>query len=93
MSTLTYYLAVITAHMYGDVGAWIGLNTVFQSNLWEWVDNHPVTYTNWGQGEPNNNYNVSKLNFLIKLWIFGILHLLLCSLLLGYKMNMNLYNV
>ena len=44
--------------MYGDVGAWIGLNSVYQSSLWEWVDNHPVTYTNWGQGEPNN-YNVS----------------------------------
>lgn len=33
---------------------WLGFSDEFQEGLWQWITNEPVTYTNWGIGEPNN---------------------------------------
>jgi len=33
---------------------WIGFNDINTEGHWEWVSGEPVTYTNWWQGEPNN---------------------------------------
>lgn len=42
-----------------DHGHWIGLYQPTGSSEpnggWEWTTGAPVTYTNWGGGEPNNN--------------------------------------
>jgi hypothetical protein len=38
----------------GDMRAWIGLYDPSGSNTWQWVTGEPLTYTNWGGGEPNN---------------------------------------
>ena len=35
-------------------GAWIGLSDSRSEGSFEWVTGEPVTYTNWGTGEPNN---------------------------------------
>lgn len=35
--------------------AWIGTRTDYQHNgVWIWVSGEPVTYTNWGPGQPDN---------------------------------------
>ena len=47
-------------------GLWIGLNSVVEQDKWEWVDNNPVVYTNWNEGEPNMPFLVimrGKLEF------------------------------
>ncbi|MCX5886271.1 MAG: C-type lectin domain-containing protein [Proteobacteria bacterium] len=33
---------------------WIGLNDINVEGNFEWVSGEPVTYTNWWEGEPNN---------------------------------------
>ena len=38
---------------------WIGLYQV-QSGRFGWVDNAPVTYTNWARNEPNGGDHVSN---------------------------------
>jgi len=37
-----------------DFRAWIGLSDRVVEGRWEWVTREPVTYTNWGGGEPND---------------------------------------
>ena len=34
---------------------WTGLNTVYSPNVFNWINNDPVNYTNWQAGEPNGN--------------------------------------
>lgn len=38
----------------GDMRAWIGLFDYTGGFGWSWTSGDPVTYTNWGAGEPNN---------------------------------------
>ncbi|XP_006822232.1 low affinity immunoglobulin epsilon Fc receptor-like [Saccoglossus kowalevskii] len=38
-----------------DTGVWIGLNDIDQENDFQWVDGSTCSYTNWGNGEPDNN--------------------------------------
>lgn len=33
---------------------WIGFNDIATEGTFQWVSGQPVTYTNWGAGEPNN---------------------------------------
>jgi hypothetical protein len=42
---------------FGDVhrALWIGLNDSAVEGTFVWVSGEPVTYTNWGQYEPNNS--------------------------------------
>lgn len=36
-------------------GFWIGLSDVEEEGVFKWVSGEPLTYTNWGGMEPNNN--------------------------------------
>ena len=40
-----------------DTGYWIGINDFESEGNFEWVSGQPVTYTNWADGEPNNDGN------------------------------------
>ncbi|MCZ7357786.1 MAG: DUF2341 domain-containing protein [Candidatus Methanoperedens sp.] len=42
-------------NQFGEEDFWIGFNDIQGEGNWEWVSGEPVTYTNWAQGEPNNN--------------------------------------
>jgi hypothetical protein len=35
-------------------GSWLGASDRAQEGAWRWVTGEPMTYTNWGPGEPNN---------------------------------------
>ncbi|ESO96412.1 hypothetical protein LOTGIDRAFT_159821 [Lottia gigantea] len=39
--------------MYND-SAWIGLNDIEKESVFKWVDNRSVSFTNWGNNQPNN---------------------------------------
>ena len=39
---------------------WIGFNDRREEGNWEWVSGEPVTYTNWWEGEPNNQSGEGK---------------------------------
>jgi len=36
---------------------YIGLSDIIEESRFEWTDGSPVTYTNWDDGEPNNEYH------------------------------------
>jgi|ERR1043166_5446535 hypothetical protein len=36
------------------IGVHIGLNDIAQEGTWVWVSGEPITFLNWGPGEPNN---------------------------------------
>lgn len=36
----------------GDI--WIGFNDFGQRGVYRWLDNQPIRYTNWWNGEPND---------------------------------------
>mgnify|MGYP000551343615 CR=1 FL=1 len=40
--------------MSGFSDTWIGLNDLNQEGSFEWSDQSPMTYTQWGDGEPND---------------------------------------
>ena len=42
-------------HQFFGDGYWIGLTDRDGEGNWQWANGEPVTYTNWWQGEPNNN--------------------------------------
>ncbi len=46
---------------------WIGLSDVVEEGVFVWTDGSPVTYSNWGPGEPNNAGNE---NF-VHVWSVG----------------------
>ena len=39
---------------YAESGLWIGLHDQELEHSYGWVDNSPVTFTNWAPGEPNH---------------------------------------
>jgi len=49
---------------YGDPGAWIGFyqppGSPEPDGGWVWISGEPVTFTNWGPGEPSNNEGVEQ---------------------------------
>jgi hypothetical protein len=49
---------------YGDPGAWIGFyqppGSPEPDGGWVWISGEPVTFTNWGPGEPSNDEGVEQ---------------------------------
>ena len=41
----------------GAAGAWIGLTDFLNEGTFSWVDEAPVTFTNWRVNQPNNGNN------------------------------------
>lgn len=41
--------------MTSEEAVWIGLTDEYEEGNWQWVTGEDVTYTNWAEGEPNNN--------------------------------------
>jgi Ca2+-binding RTX toxin-like protein len=38
-----------------DRGLWTGFNDIAREGTWEWISGQPVTYINWGAGEPSGD--------------------------------------
>ena len=38
-------------------GAWIGLSDVIEEGTFTWLSGAPLTYTNWGEGQPSGGRN------------------------------------
>ncbi|MCK4658712.1 MAG: PEP-CTERM sorting domain-containing protein [Phycisphaerae bacterium] len=56
---------------FGPHNMWIGLNDIAKEGLFEWVSGEPVTYTNWGPGEPGAPDGISDfvgMTFSDGLW-------------------------
>jgi hypothetical protein len=53
-----------TANSISNDRWWLGLNDILQEGTFIWPDGSPVTYTNWGSGEPNNlgNEDCGQIN-------------------------------
>src|SRR3954471_4996661 len=47
--------AALVNQCYGSEVVWIGLSDELNEGTFVWYDGSPVTYTNWGSGEPNNS--------------------------------------
>lgn len=37
--------------------AWIGLNSIYNSSVFSWLDGSELNYTGWGYAQPNDNYD------------------------------------
>lgn len=37
------------------LGIWIGLQRVGNTDVFQWITGEPLNYTQWSEGEPNNN--------------------------------------
>ena len=46
----------------GDLRGWIGLTDAAANGTFTWVTGEPLTYTNWGAGEPSNRVPPSSGN-------------------------------
>lgn len=47
-------------HLFSDItsgweGFWIGATDEITEGTWVFMDGYPVTWTNWGDGEPSNS--------------------------------------
>lgn len=57
------HLAVSTSQAENDVfsplvgllDAWVGGNDITTEDAWVWITGEPMLYTNWREGEPNDN--------------------------------------
>ncbi len=47
---------------------WIGLNDRAEEGNFEWVSGAPITYTNWGTGEPNNRDDEDYTHITTSVW-------------------------
>ena len=48
----------------GDAKYWIGFTDRDVAGTWEWISGQPITYTNWGSGEPSGgDENYAVMNF------------------------------
>ena len=48
-----------------STAVWLGLTDEFEEGNWQWVTGEPLDYTNWYEGEPNNN---NGLEHYAELW-------------------------
>ena len=48
-------LTLMTTLCPGGGGCWVGITDSASEGTWMCADGSPVTYTNWGSGEPNNH--------------------------------------
>lgn len=53
-----------------DTWYWIGFTDIGQEGEWFWANGEPVTYTNWVQGEPNEQSDCDE-DFAIMNWGTG----------------------
>lgn len=56
-------------HASYSVRAWIGFTDMFTEGNWEWISGESVTYTFWGDGEPNDYGN--EEDFAVMNWYYG----------------------
>ena len=60
--------------MTSEEAVWIGLTDEYEEGNWEWVTGEDVSYTNWAEGEPNNNGDTEhygEFNIADGLWNDG----------------------
>ncbi len=51
------YNLVYQDNIYGEIFFWIGFTDEQVEGTWVWISGDPVTYTDWGGGEPDNSAN------------------------------------
>ena len=49
---------------FGNIHLWIGLNDATVDGTFAWVSGAPVTYTNWGVGEPSGSSGGVKQDYV-----------------------------
>lgn len=50
----------------GEVNrVWLSLNDKDNEGIFKWDNNEPVNYTNWYEGQPNNNFGIEDYTLLI----------------------------
>ena len=62
-----YFSAYLVTQIQGKSnGYWIGFNDLNGDNAYDWIDNSPVTYTNWDQNAPRSQLQtkVSQIHSL-----------------------------
>ncbi len=55
----------------GYESAYFGLSDAEEEGVWKWVTGEPYDYSNWHEGEPNNEYNSEHYGMLYKPYYYG----------------------